>query len=386
MTPWDQGPGGAGQEAIYEGIPDAEKHVIGRRRPLDDLRQHRGAHPRRDRLLQAPRRARPGSRWRRAGVAAGCRRIRACARLVKQTGIAARTPREIVLQAFPCWHAARGSSSRRHGIGPSASSRPHLRVAERRKELIRGLKRADRDSSRHLDTSEEAGLTRRDLVKGGLAWRRRSGLGRAARRHAAATTTAAVGELLPDDRAAGPQRGRAHVHRHAPGHGARRRPDRPDQGGGRGGARLHARLRRHRLGDGGQKAITQPGSFDVFSGYFNDSRSRSGRRGNWSPSQISQVDALGRGQPALTTGTHRRRTRATPTASPGDGDAPLPEDVRDRGRRAHRPGSTIERARPPATSPVRDTSVPHNFNMDSMGYNADVIQKEPDRRSTGPSS
>jgi 3-oxoadipate enol-lactonase len=28
MTPWDQGPGGAGQEAIYAGIPNAEKHVI----------------------------------------------------------------------------------------------------------------------------------------------------------------------------------------------------------------------------------------------------------------------------------------------------------------------------------------------------------------------
>ena len=28
MTPWDQGPNGAGQEAIYEGILGAEKHVI----------------------------------------------------------------------------------------------------------------------------------------------------------------------------------------------------------------------------------------------------------------------------------------------------------------------------------------------------------------------
>jgi len=28
MTPWDQGPGGAGQEAIYQGITDAEKHVL----------------------------------------------------------------------------------------------------------------------------------------------------------------------------------------------------------------------------------------------------------------------------------------------------------------------------------------------------------------------
>lgn len=28
MTPWDQGPGGAGQEAVYRGIAGAEKHVI----------------------------------------------------------------------------------------------------------------------------------------------------------------------------------------------------------------------------------------------------------------------------------------------------------------------------------------------------------------------
>jgi pimeloyl-ACP methyl ester carboxylesterase len=28
MTPWDQGPGGAGQQAIVDGIADAEKHVI----------------------------------------------------------------------------------------------------------------------------------------------------------------------------------------------------------------------------------------------------------------------------------------------------------------------------------------------------------------------
>jgi pimeloyl-ACP methyl ester carboxylesterase len=28
MTPWDQGPKGAGQEAIYQGIPGSEKHVI----------------------------------------------------------------------------------------------------------------------------------------------------------------------------------------------------------------------------------------------------------------------------------------------------------------------------------------------------------------------
>ena len=28
MTPWDQGPNGAGQEAVYHGIPNAEKYVV----------------------------------------------------------------------------------------------------------------------------------------------------------------------------------------------------------------------------------------------------------------------------------------------------------------------------------------------------------------------
>jgi pimeloyl-ACP methyl ester carboxylesterase len=28
MTPWDQGPGGAGQQALVDGIAGAEKHVI----------------------------------------------------------------------------------------------------------------------------------------------------------------------------------------------------------------------------------------------------------------------------------------------------------------------------------------------------------------------
>jgi pimeloyl-ACP methyl ester carboxylesterase len=28
MTPWDQGPNGCGQEGIYQGIANAEKHVI----------------------------------------------------------------------------------------------------------------------------------------------------------------------------------------------------------------------------------------------------------------------------------------------------------------------------------------------------------------------
>ena len=36
MTPWDQGPNGAGQQAIHDGIVGSEKYVIGRR-PFHDL-------------------------------------------------------------------------------------------------------------------------------------------------------------------------------------------------------------------------------------------------------------------------------------------------------------------------------------------------------------
>ena len=46
MTPWDQGPDGAGQEAIYEGIPGAEKHVIagaGHSTIFDSTEEHAAA-------------------------------------------------------------------------------------------------------------------------------------------------------------------------------------------------------------------------------------------------------------------------------------------------------------------------------------------------------
>jgi pimeloyl-ACP methyl ester carboxylesterase len=45
MTPWDQGPGGAGQEAIFEGIAHAEKHVIrgsGHSTIFDNTEEHTG--------------------------------------------------------------------------------------------------------------------------------------------------------------------------------------------------------------------------------------------------------------------------------------------------------------------------------------------------------
>ena len=54
MTPWDQGPGGVGQEGIYQAIANAEKHVVRGLEPLDDLRRDGRARSRGDRLLHAP--------------------------------------------------------------------------------------------------------------------------------------------------------------------------------------------------------------------------------------------------------------------------------------------------------------------------------------------
>ena len=53
MTPWDQGPGGAGQQAIYDGIPSAEKHVSRGSNHSTIFDCDRGAQPGRDRLLPA---------------------------------------------------------------------------------------------------------------------------------------------------------------------------------------------------------------------------------------------------------------------------------------------------------------------------------------------
>ena len=53
MTPWDQGPGGAGQQAIYDGIPDAEKHVVAGSNHSTVFDNDGGAQPGRDRLLHA---------------------------------------------------------------------------------------------------------------------------------------------------------------------------------------------------------------------------------------------------------------------------------------------------------------------------------------------
>ena len=53
MTPWDQGPDAAGQQAIADGIAGRRGARDPGRQPLDDLRLDRGAQPSRRRLLRA---------------------------------------------------------------------------------------------------------------------------------------------------------------------------------------------------------------------------------------------------------------------------------------------------------------------------------------------
>jgi putative spermidine/putrescine transport system substrate-binding protein len=135
-----------------------------------------------------------------------------------------------------------------------------------------------------------------------------------------------------------------------------------------------------------QKVITQPGGFDIFSGYHID---------------IDQVWPTGNLVPIPRAGIERwdevtmlyRKGKVDPTQAPtppagaeardectlGDGDAPF------RKLYATEDGELTTWADPETGDVSGDTPEPdfitmvgHNFNMDSMGYNSEVIQMEPE--------
>ena len=140
MTPWDQGPGGAGQEAIYEGIAGAEKHVIagsGHSTIFDNSEEHNrvvidfftaqpgGA------SLDAPgpanrRHRRLIPEW--SPVTGRCLCAPAIVRLRAEPIDAAR--REIVYKGLSMLGAARGELSST-GIGPSGHPAPLRSRGER---------------------------------------------------------------------------------------------------------------------------------------------------------------------------------------------------------------------------------------------------------------
>ncbi len=139
-----------------------------------------------------------------------------------------------------------------------------------------------------------------------------------------------------------------------------------------------------------QIALTQPESFDIFSGYHY-MYDRLWSSGNLQPVEIAKITEwaninnlfkLGKVDPAST------------TCTVGAGDAPVTKLYVDPDKTGAWPTSpetntanegVLVQWADIAASPIAGigdepkycTGVPQNFNMDSMGYNADVIQKAP---------
>jgi putative spermidine/putrescine transport system substrate-binding protein len=140
-----------------------------------------------------------------------------------------------------------------------------------------------------------------------------------------------------------------------------------------------------------QKAITQPGSFDVFSGYAYQF-DQAWPSGNFHNIDISKITRWGEMTPLMTHGYVNPDTAEGEGCSYGDGDAPFRKLYVDPDKSGTWPSSqeTPEElqglivqwvdetnGQPIGDEPRFTTGPPADFNMDSMGYNGDVIQKEP---------
>jgi putative spermidine/putrescine transport system substrate-binding protein len=122
------------------------------------------------------------------------------------------------------------------------------------------------------------------------------------------------------------------------------------------------------------KVVTQPQALDIFSGYFNDI-DQVWPSGNMAPIPIDQIERWDQLTSLYKTGKVAEN-EDNPDCQLGDGDAPF------RKLYVTEDGELTSWA-DPATGEVSGdepafvTMVGGNFNMDSMGYNSDVIQKEP---------
>ena len=122
------------------------------------------------------------------------------------------------------------------------------------------------------------------------------------------------------------------------------------------------------------KAVTQPQSLDIFSGYFNDI-DQVWPSGNLAPIPIEQIERWDELTGLYKTGKVQEN-EGNSACQLGDGDAPF------RKLYTTEDGEIITWADPSTGEVSGDepgfvTMVGGNFNMDSMGYNGDVIQREP---------
>lgn len=123
---------------------------------------------------------------------------------------------------------------------------------------------------------------------------------------------------------------------------------------------------------GRNKVITQPDSLDIFSGYFNDI-DQIWPSGNMIPIDTSRIERWSEVTSLYKTG---RVDPESSDCSLGDGDAPF------RKMYTSEDGEIITWADPESGETSGDepgfvNMVGGNFNMDSLGYNSEVIQKEP---------
>jgi putative spermidine/putrescine transport system substrate-binding protein len=124
------------------------------------------------------------------------------------------------------------------------------------------------------------------------------------------------------------------------------------------------------------KVVTQPQALDIFSGYFNDI-DQVWPSGNMAPIPIAQIKRWDQLTSLYKVGKVEAN-QDDPDCQLGDGDAPF------RKMYVTEDGELVSWADPASgevsgDEPAFITMVGGNFNMDSMGYNGDVIQKEPNQ-------
>ena len=140
-----------------------------------------------------------------------------------------------------------------------------------------------------------------------------------------------------------------------------------------------------------QKAITAPESFDIFGGYVHQDK-QIFPTGNLQPIDTAKIAAWKDLYPLFSAG---KLNPASTTCTYGDGDAPFRLIHSDSTGKYKVPGVSTtanskaknrmvqwidETTGKPAgglPEPQSVIGVPHAFNMDSMGYNSEVIQLEP---------
>ena len=147
-----------------------------------------------------------------------------------------------------------------------------------------------------------------------------------------------------------------------------------------------------------QKAITQPGSFDIFSGYSYQ-YDQAWPSGNFHNEEIAKLAFWGQLNPLMNHGYVDPTAGEGQGCSYGDGDAPFrglyvdPDQsgawVTNQNTPSELDGIIVQwidesNGQPVGDEPAYTVGAPGAiFNMDSMGYNADVIQKEPNEVSWG---